>query len=88
MFYTITSDAGTYTGTLAEVCAWQAEHQGECPSITDGTTTVTVYTWEVDFDDSDAPEIVLDLIEQQRRSGDGTPDDEPDDEGGAPQHVA
>ena len=48
--HTITTAKGTHTGTLAEVCRWQAEYQGAYADI-DG---VDVSGIEMDLDDVDA----------------------------------
>ena len=53
--HTISTTKGTHTGTLREVCAWQAEYQGGFATV-DGVDVDTV-----DFDADDLSECVAEV---------------------------
>lgn len=52
--HTINTAKGTHTGTLREVCAWQAEMQGSYARITVDALEVDVDDIDFDGEDLDA----------------------------------
>lgn len=60
---TITTTKGTSTGTVAEICAWQAEHQGAHAEVE--ACGVTADVSHVDFGvDGDADSVIRAIAEE------------------------
>lgn len=58
--YTITTAKSSHTGSLAEVCAWQAEHQGAAATVAvAGDDWSSVEVDDLDFDADDARSLEL-----------------------------